>query len=62
MFGICVMLVLMVPGKVITMLYEGFLPYNLSLTRSAFVRLKLDVISVHCIANAVVFNPWVIFS
>ena len=35
MFGVCVMLILLVPSRLIPILFPSFLPYNLTLTGSA---------------------------
>ena len=35
MFGVCVMLVLLIPSRLIPAIFKSFLPYNLTLTGSA---------------------------
>ena len=35
MFGVCMMLVLLVPSRLIPLIFPSFLPYNLTLTGSA---------------------------
>ena len=35
MFGVCVMLVLLIPSRLIPLIFPNFLPYNLTLTGSA---------------------------
>ena len=35
MFGVCVMLILLIPSRLIPSLFPSFLPYNLTLTGSA---------------------------
>ena len=35
MFGVCVMLVLLIPSRLIPLVFPNFLPYNLTLTGSA---------------------------
>ena len=34
MFGVCVMFALLVPSKIISLVFPGFLPFNLTLARS----------------------------
>ena len=43
MFGVCVMAVLLIPSKLITFLFKGFLPFSLTLTRSVCLSVCLSV-------------------